>query len=57
MKSIKKLTGIMLWALVATLGTPQVFAGTVDMLGKAVLGPTETPGLMAVFLDYLAFMF
>ncbi len=57
MKSIKKLMGIMLWALVAILGTPQAFAGTVDMLGKSALGPTETPGLMAVFLDYLALMF
>jgi hypothetical protein len=57
MKSIKKLMGIMLWALVAILGTPQVFAGTVDMMGKASLGPTETPGVMAVFLDYLALMF
>lgn len=57
MKSIKKLMGIMLCALVAILGTPSVFAGTVDMLGKTSLGRTETPGIAAVFLDYLALMF
>jgi len=57
MRRIKGLMGIMVWALVANLGTSQVFAGTVDMMGKACLGPTETPGLMAVFIDYLALMF
>lgn len=57
MKSIKRVMGITLWALVAILGTPQVFAGTGEMMGKSAMGPTETPGLLAVFLDYLALMF
>ena len=57
MKSIKRLMGVMSCALVTIMSTPSVFAGTVDMLGRTALGPTETPGLLAVFLDYLALMF
>ena len=59
MKSIKRLMGIMLWALVVILGTTQAFAngGTGEMMGITYQGPSETPGLLAVLIDYLALIF
>jgi hypothetical protein len=51
MKRIKKLFGIFLLALVATLSTPQAFAGAVEtpgVNGQVTVeadGAVETPGL------------
>jgi hypothetical protein len=44
MKSIKKLTAIMVLAAVATLGTPQAFAGI--MLGDVAKTNTQKSGIM-----------
>ncbi len=68
MKRMKKLAGIMLLALVATLGTPQAFAGVSESAGVSSTGPTEvpgvtadgvaeSPGITAIILDLLAAMF
>jgi hypothetical protein len=67
MKRMKKLIGIMLLALVASLGTPQAFAGPGEVAGQPLAGPTqvsgetadgpgELPGVMVIILDYLAVM-
>ena len=49
MKKIKKLMGILLLALVATMGTPQAFGngGAVETPGMTSPGAVETPGLAA----------
>lgn len=49
MRKIKKLMGILLLALVATLGAPQAFAGdgAVETPGRTCSGAVETPGLAA----------
>jgi len=62
MKRIKRLLGITLLALVASLGTPQAFAndGITETPGITVVvseGPTETPGIVATILGYLASIF
>lgn len=59
MKRIQRIMGIMLLALVATLGTPQAFAsnGEIEMVGITVLGPQETPGALDSILDYLVLFF
>ena len=48
MRKIKKLMGIFVLALVATLGTPQAFAGdgAVETPGRTapIAGAVETPG-------------
>ena len=56
MKSNKWLSRMTFFALMAIMGTQSAFAGTSEMLGIACPGPTETPGFVAVFLDYLALM-
>jgi hypothetical protein len=68
MKKMRKLAGIVLLALVATLGTPQAFAGAVETAGVSSTGPTEvpgvtadgtaeSPGITAMILDLLAVLF
>jgi hypothetical protein len=54
MNRMKRLMAIMLLALVATLGTPQAFAGPGEMVGIAAQAPAETDGVVAAILDYLA---
>ena len=46
MKSIKKMTAIMILAAVATLSTPQAFAGTGIMLGDRAGTGTSRTGIM-----------
>jgi hypothetical protein len=45
MRKIKKLMGIILLVLVATLCTPPAFAGAVETPGVTCPGAVETPGL------------
>jgi hypothetical protein len=59
MKKVKRLLGITLLVLVASLGTPQAFAtdGFVETPGVTLPsneGISETPGIVAIILDYLA---
>jgi hypothetical protein len=59
MKSIKRLLGITVLTLVATLGAPQAFAAdgiseTPCLTVTVNEGPSETPGIVATILDYLA---
>jgi hypothetical protein len=46
MKSIKKMTAIMLLAVVATLSTPQAFAGGGIMLGDRATTRSNRTGIM-----------
>jgi hypothetical protein len=57
MKSIKRLMPILIFALVAILMTPQAFAGTGEIAGKAAPMPTGTSGMMAAILNYFAVIF
>ena len=57
MKRNKCLTGIMLFALVAILGTQSAFAGVGEMPGVMAPGTAESPGIISVIFDYLALMF
>ena len=57
MKKMKRLMSIMLWALVAIMGTSQAFAGTGEIAGITVLGPSETAGIVAAILDHLVLFF
>jgi hypothetical protein len=54
MKSIKKMTAIMILAAVATLSTPQAFASTGIMLGDRATTGTNRNGIMLG--DYLRFL-
>ncbi|HEX8649615.1 MAG TPA: hypothetical protein VF708_02160 [Pyrinomonadaceae bacterium] len=60
MKRIKKLIGIVLLALVVSLGTPQAFAADGTAESPGVTAPTngtaESPGIVVIILDYLALM-
>lgn len=54
MNRMKRLMAVILLALVATLGTPQAFAGPGEMVGIAAQGTAESPGIMTAILDYFA---
>ena len=65
MRNIKKVMGILVLALVATLGTPQAFGndGAVELPGRTVVkveaestGAVELPGVAVMILQYIVSM-